>query len=65
MLGLLIDENTAVIIRDDQIVGIVGKGRVGVVESATSVRWLQPRERYDLKKRQVIAPVTTDSAKAQ
>ena len=62
-VGLLIDENTAVIIRDDQIVGIVGKGRVGIAESATSVRWLQPRERYDLRRRELVAPV--DAAKAQ
>ena len=65
MLGLLIDENTAVIIRDDQIVGIVGKGRVGIAESATSIRWLQPRERYDLRKREVIPPAAPDTAKAQ
>jgi cyanophycinase len=66
LLGLLIDENTAVIIRDDQIVGIVGKGRVGIVEGATSVRWLAAHERYDLRKRAVIAaPVATDAAKAQ
>ena len=65
MLGLLIDENTAVIIRDDQVVGIVGKGRVGIAESATSVRWLQPREHYDLRKREVVAPAVPDTAKAQ
>jgi cyanophycinase len=66
LLGLLIDENTAVIIRDDQIVGIVGKGRVGIVEGAASVRWLAAHERYDLRKRAVIAaPAVTDAAKAQ
>jgi cyanophycinase len=66
LVGLLIDENTAVIIRDEQIIGIVGKGRVGVVESATSIRWLQPHERYDLRKRALMpSPSATETLKAQ
>ena len=65
LLGLLIDENTAIVVRDEQIVGIVGKGRVGILEGAGAVRWLQPHEHYDLRKRVIIAPATSDAAKAQ
>ena len=65
LLGLLIDENTAVIIHDEQITGIVGKGRVGIVESATSIRWLGPKERYDLRRRALITTPATETNKAQ
>lgn len=65
LLGLLLDENTAVVIRDDHIVGVLGKGRAGIAESPTSVRWLQPHDRYDLRKRALVAPAATDAARAQ
>jgi cyanophycinase len=57
LLGIGIDENTAIILHDDQF-EVIGEGHVGVFDGRTSSRkkflTLSPGQKYDLKKRTTI-----------
>lgn len=56
--GILIEENTAIMIQAEQVSRLVGTGKIGVVGSRSdgmvSVLWLSGSERYDLRTRNLV-----------
>jgi cyanophycinase len=57
LLGIGIDENTAIVVHDDQF-EVIGEGHVGVFDGKTSSRkkslTLSPGQKFDLKRRTTI-----------
>lgn len=56
--GILIEENTAIIIQDGQVSRLIGNGRAGIVDGRShgtgSVVWLSGSDRYDLRTRALV-----------
>jgi cyanophycinase len=57
-LGISIDEQTAIVLRRNQITEIIGTGKVAVIDGhdygATHFLWLSPADRYDLRTKVLI-----------